>query len=207
MKMKTPSVGCRVSSPVTRFFKRAPLTPPSPPRISFDHAIPGEADLFVVEGAGLQLNARPQLVAAVNDVDAIGEARQKDAFFQRRIAAADHDDVLAAEEEAIASAAIADASADILFFARHAQLARVGADGDDDGVGQVVVTQGLDVEGRAIAEVDALDQVEFDFRAKVLGMFFHALDQFGSAQAIGEAGVIFNLMRDGDPARQAARRR
>ena len=59
------------------------------------------------------------------------------------------------------------------------------------------------MEGRAIAEVDALDQIELDHGAEVLGMFFHAFDQLGSAQAIGEARVIFDFVGDGDLPAQA----
>ena len=58
------------------------------------------------------------------------------------------------------------------------------------------------MEGRAAAEVDAFHQVEFHLSAEVFGMFFHALDQLGTAQAIGKAGIILDFVSDGHLATQ-----
>ena len=129
MKMKTPSVSCRAL-----FAGDAVLQAHGIHHIVlaaedlFHHSIPGEANLLVVVRSLLQLYTAAQFVTAMNDIHAVGEARQEDGFFQCRIAAANDNDILSAEEESIAGAAIADAGADVLLFAGDAQLARIGAD-------------------------------------------------------------------------------
>ena len=61
------------------------------------------------------------------------------------------------------------------------------------------------MKGRAIAEVDAFHQVELDLGAEILGMLFHAFNQFRTAQAIGKSGIILDLVGDGDlPAKLTA---
>ena len=73
--------------------------------------------------AFLQDLAGAQFVAAVDDGDFGGKAGEEEPLFQGAVAAADHDDFFAAEEEAIAGAAIADAAAGQFLFAGDAQLA------------------------------------------------------------------------------------
>ena len=63
--------------------------------------------------------------------DLAAEAREEVGLFHGRIAAADHHDVLAAIEEAVAGGAGADAVADQLLLGFEAQPARRSAGGDD----------------------------------------------------------------------------
>ena len=49
-----------------------------------------------------------------------------------------------------------------------------------------------------MTEINAFDQIKLDLGAKVFGMFFHPLDQFGPAQTIGEARIILDFVRDGN---------
>ena len=67
--------------------------------------VPEELDLRVGEGAVLHDLAGPQLVAAVDDRDLVGELGEEGGLLDRRVAAADDGDLLAAEEEAVAGRA------------------------------------------------------------------------------------------------------
>ena len=72
-----------------------------------------------------------ELLAAVHQGDLAAEARQEVGLFHGGIAAADHHDLLAAIEEAVAGGAGADAVADQLLLRWQAQPARRSARGDD----------------------------------------------------------------------------
>ena len=72
-----------------------------------------------------------ELFAAVHQGDFAAEAREEIGLFHGGIAAADHDDLLAAIEEAVAGGATAHAFADQFLFVGEPQPARAGAAGDD----------------------------------------------------------------------------
>ncbi len=80
-----------------------------------------ESDLLVRLGA-LEHDARgPELFAAVHEGNAAGEAGEEGCFFHGGVTAADHDDVLVAEEETVAGGAGADAAAEEAFFTGNAR--------------------------------------------------------------------------------------
>ena len=89
-----------------------------------------------------------ELVAAVDDVSFVGELGDEDRVLHRRVAAADHDHVLALEEGAVADAAGGDAAAGELDLARDAEPPRLGAHREDHGLGQVLLVADEDASGR-----------------------------------------------------------
>ena len=98
-----------------------------------DLAVPGELDLRVVRGAvGHDLRGA-QLVAAVHHRDALAEAGEERGLLDGGVAAADHDDLLVAEEEPVAGGAPGDAAAGQALLVVQAELAVRGAGGQDDG--------------------------------------------------------------------------
>ena len=97
-----------------------------------DGRIPDRLDLGIGERAvGHDLRGA-QLVAAVDEVDLRGEAREEGRLLGRGIAAADHADGHVAVKGAVAGGARGEAVADELLFARQPEPARGGARGDDE---------------------------------------------------------------------------
>ena len=102
-----------------------------------------DAEHFVDDGVGAQLDigmrdgalqhdlGGAEGLAPVQQRDLGGEAGEEQRFFHGRVAAADHGDRLAAEEEAVAGGATGDAVADQRLLAGQTQPARAGAGGDD----------------------------------------------------------------------------
>src|SRR2546421_34461 len=76
-----------------------------------DLAIPHKRDLGIGEGAVLHRLRGTEGVPAVHDGDGLGEAGEEGGLFHRRVAAADHGDVLVLEEEAITRGAPGDTAA------------------------------------------------------------------------------------------------
>src|SRR6266567_2616414 len=68
-------------------------------------AVPGEPDLRVRQRAVLHDLRSPQRVATVDDRDRARESGQERGLLHRRVTAADHGDILVAEEEAVAGGA------------------------------------------------------------------------------------------------------
>ncbi len=100
-----------------------------------DRVVPQELDLGVGEGAVLHDLARPQLVAAVDERDLVGELGEERRLLDRRVATADDGDVVAAEEEAVAGRARRQAVTEQLRLGLEAEHQRLRAGRHDDGVG------------------------------------------------------------------------
>ena len=117
--------------PSTVSRRRAPRRRPCPST---------NVDLRVVERALLHDLRGAQLVAAVHDRHLVGELGEEGRLLHRRVAAADHDDVLVAEEEAVAGRAGRDAAAlAACSLGLEAELARRRAGRDDDRVRLVLL--------------------------------------------------------------------
>ena len=100
-----------------------------------DLAVPRELDLRVVRGAVGHDLGGAQVVAAVHEGDALAEPGQERGLLDGGVAAADHDDLLVAEEEPVAGGAPRDAAAGHALLVVEAELAVRGAGGQDDGAG------------------------------------------------------------------------
>ena len=79
--------------------------------------------------------------------DAAGEPGEEGGLLHRRVAAADHGDVLIAEEEAVTRGTRADAGADAFLLTGHAEVPGGSAHREDDRVGRI----------RLVADGDGLD--------------------------------------------------
>ena len=71
----------------------------------FHHGVGHEVNLAVSAGAVEHNLARPESIAAVNQCDPAGEACKEQRLFHRGVAAADHSNLFAAEEETVAGGA------------------------------------------------------------------------------------------------------
>ena len=114
-----------------------------------------DLDLRVGERPVLHDLRRAQLVAAVDQGHLGGELGEEDGLLDGGVAAADHGDLLAAEEEAVAGGAGGHAVAEQALLRCEAEHQALGAGGDDDRRRPVVlgVVADPDLE-RALAEVD-----------------------------------------------------
>src|SRR5947209_1888752 len=93
--------------------------------------------------------------------------RQIDRLLDRGIAAADDDDILAAEKKTVTSRAGRNAETAKDFFARDAEPASLRAGGDDHGIADIDIPRiALGDKGPA-CEVDLGDHVEDDLGADV----------------------------------------
>ena len=92
---------------------------------------PAHLDLGVLEQPILQDPLGAELVAAVHDGDLGGEIGEEQRLLDRGVAAADHQHILVAVEEAVAGGAGRHAVALELLLGRQAEPARLRAGGDD----------------------------------------------------------------------------
>src|SRR3712207_7491123 len=104
----------------------------------------GPADLLVLLRALLHDLRGAQLLPPVDDGHRLGEAGEEGGLLHRRVAAADHDDVLVTEEEAVAGGAGRDATAEQPRLVVQAEVPVLRAGGDDDRVRAVHLVADLD---------------------------------------------------------------
>lgn len=128
--------------------------------------------------------------------DRLGDIRQVERFLDRGIAAADHDHVLVAIEEAVAGGAGGDAKALELLFGFDAEPFCLGAGRDDDRLGGPDGARiGAHGEG-AMVEFDLGDEVVDDLGAHMGRLFQHLLHQPGTLDRIAEARIVFDIRGD-----------
>ncbi|CAM5289963.1 hypothetical protein SSCI18S_00268 [Sphingobium scionense] len=124
----------------------------------------------------------------------VGEVER---FLDRRIAAADDHDLLAAIEEAVAGGAGADALALQMLLALDAEPLGLGTGADDQRIGDIEgAAVPLQLEG-TFAEVDVDDLVIHHLRADMFGLGLHLLHQPRPLDHILEARIIFDVGGDG----------
>ena len=133
------------------------------------------------------------MVAAVHEGDALAEPGQERGLLDRGVAAADHDDLLVAEEEPVAGGTPRDAAAGHPLLVVEAELAVRGAGGQDDGAR---------LERLAAERLDRLDvtvEVEHGrvvpqhLGTELLGLLLQTLHQLGALDAVGEPGEVLHL--------------
>jgi len=162
-----------------------------------DRAVPDHVDLGMLEQALLQDALGAEAVAAVNHGHAIGEVGEEQRFLDRGVAAADHHNLLAAIEEAVAGRASGDAEALEGFLRRQAEPARLRAGGEDHGVGEIDVAGIAGEAERALRQIELDDEIVDDARADMRGLLLHLLHQPRALDHIGEAGIVFDIGGDG----------
>src|SRR5690606_12931368 len=113
---------------------------------------------------------RAEAVATMHDGDGLGDIRKIKSLFDGRVAASDDDDILVAVEEAITGGAGRNTEALKTLLALDTEPLRLGAGGDDDGIG------GPDRAGicadreRAAGKLDFGHEVIDDFRTDMGGL-------------------------------------
>src|SRR5690554_7653013 len=152
----------------------------------FDHVIPDELDLRMVEEAILQDLLRSQRVAAVDQVDLFGEVGQEEGFLRSRVATADDGNLLAAIEKAVAGRAGRHPEAAQPLFAGHAKPARLRTGADDEGVAGIADAAIANSEERPLRQVYLYDRVRHDLGADICRLSAHLLHEPGALNRIGK---------------------
>jgi hypothetical protein len=163
-----------------------------------DGGVPDHLDLGVFEEALLQDALGAEAVAAVDDGDLGGEVGEEQRFLDRGVAAADHHDLLASVEEAVAGGAGRGAEALERFLRRNAEPARLRAGGEDDGVRHIDVAGIADEAERTLAELELGHQIGDDLGADMGRLLLHLLHQPGALDHVGEAGIVLDVGGDGE---------
>ena len=198
MATKRPWQGYSVTSPVLTFLSFRPVTPPW--RIAqhlLHHRVPDEGHLGVGLGPLLHDLGGAQLVAAVDQRDLAPEPGEVDRLLQRRVAAADHGDLLAPEEEPVAGGAGRDAVTHQAALRLQAEVLGRGAGGDDDGAGAMLLPRVVHQPEGPPGEVGFHDPPLKAARAEALGLLAEEVHQLRTLDAVGEAGVVLHLGGDG----------
>ena len=134
----------------------------------------------------------------MHDRHAGSEIGEEQRLLDRGIAAADHQYLLAAIEEAVASGAGGNAVALEFLLGRQLQPTRLGAGRDDEAVCEVMVA-GLALEPeRPLGKIDLAHMIADEFGPDVLGLLLHLLHQPGPLDDVCEAGVVLDIGRDGE---------
>ena len=128
----------------------------------------------------------------MDEGDAAGEPGQEGGLLHRRVAAADHRDVLVAEEEPVTGGTGAHAHADQRFLTGHAEVPGGRTHRQNDGarlIGLVADGDGLD----GPVQRDRVDVLHPQIRTEAQRLLTHLVHQFGSGDAVAEAGVVLHL--------------
>ena len=131
----------------------------------------------------------------MHERDRVGEPGEEHRLFERRVAAADHGDVLALEEEPIARGAPRDAAAGEPLLALDPELAVGRPHREHDGVRAVLDTVDGADRLHGAGELDLGRVVVDDARTEALGLRAHLLHEVGPHDALGEAGEVLDLGR------------
>ena len=118
-----------------------------------------DVDLRIGEQALLQDLLGAQHATAMHERHPRGDIGEVHRLLDGGIAAADHDHLLAAEEEAVAGGAGRDAKALEVLLRRQAEPAGLRAGGDDEGVGSVFRSTRRPSARRAALQIDGVDMV------------------------------------------------
>ena len=157
-----------------------------------DGVVPEHLDLRVGERPVLHDLAGPQLVAAVDERDLLGELGEEDRLLHRRVATADDGDVMAAEEEPVAGGAGRQAVSEQLRLGLEAEHQRLGAGGHDDRVGDVLGLVDPDPE-RSLGEVDAGDLLVRNSAPKRDAWARKSAISSGPMMPSGKPGIVLDV--------------
>ena len=113
-------------------------------------------------------------------------------FLEGGIAAADHRDLMAPEEEPVAGRAGGDAVPEQAFLGRESEHPGLGAGSDDHRAGDDLLPGGPDRERRS-GEVDVLGVGGDELGAETFGLLPEAGHEVGSENPFGEPGEVLHL--------------
>ena len=131
----------------------------------------------------------------MHDRELVGELGDEDRVLHRRVAAADHGDVLALEEGAVADAAGRDAEALKLHLAGDAEPLGLGAHGEDHGAGAVGVLADDDLVDVAVGQLQLGDVVGDEAGAEALRLLAEVIHHLRPHHALGVAGIVLDVGR------------
>src|SRR6266568_2230847 len=157
----------------------------------FDHRRSHESDFFVAARAVQHDLRSAELVAAVDEVDSACELREKRRLFQRRIASADHGNLLPAEEKTVAGRAGRNAISQELALRLEPQHSRGSARGDNQRSGCISFFSGSDGK-RPTSQIHFCHRARLELRAESLRLLAHMLDQVGPEDAVRKAREILD---------------
>jgi len=163
-----------------------------------DDGIPHPAHLRVGERPFLGRFVRPELVATMDHDDLVGELGEEHPLLDRGVAAADHHDLLAAVEEAVAGGAGRDATTVERVLARYAQASRIRSRRQNHRPCPIVGLVAVHDEPVVGVPGQPLDLLHHDARAELLGLLDHALRQLRARDGLVETGVVLDLFGLGD---------
>ena len=158
-----------------------------------DLGVPDELDLGVLEGTVLHDLACPERVTAVHQGDFACEPGQERRLLDGGVAAADHDDVLIAEEEAVAGRAPADAVAGEPVLAGDVEPAVARSRGQQDRACPVPPTGAVGDHLDRTRQLDGGDVVGDQLGAETLGLGAEAVHQRRAHDSVGKAGVVLHI--------------
>ena len=136
----------------------------------------------------------PQAVAAVDEVDLLGNTGQGQGIRRGGVAAAHHRHGLAPIGRAVAGGAVVNAFADKRFLAGNAQGTGRRAGGDDHRAAlkdALAGVQRLDPPGKA----NLVHLCQLRHRAEALGALLHFFAQRKAVDAAFKAGIVVDLLR------------
>ncbi len=158
--------------------------------------VPDDLDLRVVEGPLLHDLRSAELVAAMDEVDLLAVFGEERRLLDRRVAAADHRQVLLAEhgQRAIADRASADAAHPELTVvgAGYVEPLRGRARREDDALRLPALRVRLVLEG-VRGEVDRIDGLGDDGGPEALGLLAHRIHELGAHDPFGETGEVLHI--------------
>ena len=193
---KAPPTSSSSVSPVSALRSRTARSLPSSPATNSSGDERGlEVDVVLLAGPVEHDLRGPVLVAPVDAGELVGVLGDEDRVLHRRVAAADHGDVLALEEGAVADAAGGDAAAGELGLARDPEPARLGAHREDDRLGDVLVVADEDALVPAVGELDAVGVVGDEAGAEALGLGAELVHHLRPHDPLGIAGVVLDVGR------------
>ena len=163
---------------------------------TLDLLVPQDLDLRIDHQPVLQNLFGAQAVAAVDQRHIVAMVGQVKRLLHRGVAAADHHDLLAAIEEAVARRAGRNALAAQLLLARNAEPFRLRAGRDHQRFGHIDVAAVAGQLERAARQVDVDDRVPDHARADVHRLRGHLLHQPRALNHLGETRIIFDVGGD-----------
>ncbi len=158
--------------------------------------MPDDLDLRVSEETLLEDALGAKLATAMHQRHLVGVVGEVQRLLHRRVAAADHDDLLAAVEEAVAGGAGRHPVALELLLGGEAEPFRLGAGGEHHGLGEVD-RAGIADEAEGTAGEVRADEVIVDHpRADVFGLGAHLVHQPRTLDDVGEARIVLDIGGD-----------
>jgi len=163
----------------------------------FDGGVGHEGDSGVADGALQHDLGGAELLAPMQQRYLGGEAGEEERFFHGGIASADHGNLFAGEEEAVAGSAGADAVTDEGLLGGQSEPARRGSAGDDEGAGVNGLAAEIEREG-ALGEIDGDQVTHAEVGAEARGLLLHVLDELRALNPFGPSGEVFDQGGDGE---------